>query len=608
MATSIRPSPPAAHQAPPGKLRQEPFWRARGFRTLAIILVVLFAIWYFLKPNETWLAVAGSILLVLLNIAFAIVFALVQFIAIFWFLGRSRIYWVMPGETGLTFKDYKGNPEVLEVAARIVTLLRGVKGFKEMGGEVTRGVLLVGGPGTGKSYLAQVIANESGLPFGYASAASMQSMFFGIGNIKVMGLYRKARRFSKRYGACIIFLDELDAIGASRANQGPSTGIMGGMFGGGSGLLNELLMQMDPPPVDQTRWGRFLRMLRLRRGRRYVNPPVLTMAATNIPDVLDAALLRPGRFDKRISVHAPSAGGRKEVIQYYLDKVKHDAVIDVDEMVSDSIHFTPAAIKMVVNDAVVVSHFKGKSRVEYDDWHEALESYLYGLKEPIIGMDAEDRRRIAYHEAGHAVAQFYLVPRERVTKVTIIRRGDALGMMAPKPLKEYYTETAEEVEADIKVGLASRAAEKLFLKTRMSGVTADLAGATQRAVQYLAVWGMGDNLVSILPAQGQYNPIQHNQRDLNRLLRRLLAEVEVLLKDKAQGLDAIAQALLEREELSYREVAEILGRFDPAIKLDGRETIKPTDSEAVVAAALADEEHKRKQDGGQPGTEAAYQP
>ena len=223
-----------------------------------------------------------------------------QFSLMYFFMARTRIYWVKPGETGVGFEDYKGNPEVLQAATRIVTLLKGVKGFKSMGGEVTRGVLLIGPPGTGKSYLAQAISTEAGVPFGYLSAPSLTSAWMGMGNIKVMNLYRKARKLAREYGACILFIDEIDAIGGARSSSLMGGAGMGGMgaekqaggianvmmgmgMGGGSGLLNELLLQMDPPPQETSQVGKLLRWLGLRK-KRVEMPPVLTMGATNMAE------------------------------------------------------------------------------------------------------------------------------------------------------------------------------------------------------------------------------------------------------------------------------------------------------------------------------------
>ncbi|HEV2457583.1 MAG TPA: AAA family ATPase [Ktedonobacterales bacterium] len=223
-----------------------------------VILLGLIAWWAIVNGGPQLAQLTpGTLLGFVVQVGLLLFIVIAQFIAIFWFIGRPRVYWVMPGETGYSFADYKGNPEVLEAARRIVILVRGVKGFREMGGEVSRGLLLVGPPGTGKSYLAQCISTEATLPFGYASAASFRGMFWGMDVMIVKSLYRKARRFAREYGGCILFVDEFDAIGMSRGAQGPTMGMGGGMMGlmgGGNGGLNELLMQMDPPRL-QSRGG-----------------------------------------------------------------------------------------------------------------------------------------------------------------------------------------------------------------------------------------------------------------------------------------------------------------------------------------------------------------
>lgn len=534
----------------------------RGILTLAV-LGYAFYTWAW-PVRSTWGPILLTVLFALLQIAFAIVFVIVQFAAIFWFLGRGRTYWIKPGETGVSFADYKGNPEVLESARRIVTLLKGIKEFKEMGGEAIRGLLLVGPPGTGKSYLAQCISTEANVPFGYASAPSFQNMFFGVSNLRIMMLYRKARKLAKKYGACILFIDEIDAIGQARGGRYAGQGFLGPLFGwGGSGMLNELLLQLDPPPQEVTLIGRFLRLLGLRRGRAEL-PPVLTIAATNMPDALDPALLRPGRFDRKIVVDAPNAEGRREIIEYYLSKVKHDPNIPIDYMVYDTIGYTPAAIRYVINEAVIHAHFEGRNYITYEDFTAARETHELGLRQPIRSMSLEERRRIAYHEAGHALAQYLLQPKERVVKVTIIRHGEALGFSATKPTEERFTKTREELLADIQVALAARAAEEIFLGTQMTGATADLAQATHLANLMVSAWGMDGSLYSGL-TYNQLVPDLYRKQRIERLLHQQFQNVKRLLEANRDVVIALAEELLQRDELNEAQIKAILAAFQLVI-------------------------------------------
>lgn len=532
----------------------------------------------FLLFNLDWLQRNQSLIFgglgMILQFALYMGMAIGQFAAIMWFLSRGRLYWISPTETGVGFADYKGNPDVLELARRVVILLRGVSKFKQMGGEVSRGLLLIGPPGTGKSYLAQAIASEAGVPFAYLSAPSMQSMFVGVGAMKVMSLYKKARKQARKWGACIVFIDEIDAIGGARSSNmgagGGGLGMMGGLFGGGQNLLNELLMQMDPPNIETGWWNKLLRMLGL-RVRKAEQPVVFTMAATNLAETLDRALLRPGRFDRKILVSLPDYEGRKEIIQYYLDKVKYDPELNIDRLSSDTIGYSPAEIKFIVNEAVVNAHFSGRSVATYRDWSAAREFHEWGLRQPIRAMNQDDRRRIAYHEAGHAVAAWLLRPQEPPIKATIIRYTSFLGAVQSKPMEERVTEVKEEVLADIQVSLAARAVEKLILKTEMNGVTSDLQHATRLAGAYVGIWGMGSSLYSNL-AFGQMAPDGKQKSQIEKLLEQQFEAVYALMTEHEESVHAIAQALLEREELDRDEIESIMmatsGRGSGSISAD----------------------------------------
>jgi len=553
----------------------------RAIRRIVIVAVVLWLVFNIVPSAFTFVRSTpmGPVILQLVTTAgYLFVFIGFQFSLMYFFMARTRIYWVKPGETGVSFKDYKGNPEVLEAATRIVTLLKGVKNFKDMGGEVTRGVLLIGPPGTGKSYLAQAISTEAGVPFGYLSAPSLTSAWMGMGNIKVMMLYRKARKLSREYGACILFIDEIDAIGGAR-NSSMASGAMGmrpdslidsrvnigmgigGMgMGGNSGLLNELLLQMDPPPEETSGIGKLLRWLGLRRKRTEM-PPVLTMGATNMAETLDAALLRPGRFDRKIIVAEPDADGREEIIEYYLGKVKHEPM-PIERMVSDTIGYTPVAIKYVINEAAIHAHFDNRQAINYWDFTLARELHEWGLRQPIRSMSYEERRRIAYHEAGHAYAAVKLLHKERLTKVTIVRHGSALGFAAWKPEEDIHTRTREDLLNRLQISLASRAAEEIFLNIQMSGVTGDLQSATGLAAFMIGAYGMDDSFYSFLAFGMQGMTSEAMRPRIEALLKEQFRLVKRMIENNKEAVIAIAEALILRNELTDIDVNEIMARVE----------------------------------------------
>jgi cell division protease FtsH len=541
------------------------------------IWLILFSLvlWYFFVNMLPQLSAPspGTVFLYIFQIGFAVIFIVIQFAALFWFLGRPRLYWVMPGETGVGFDDYKGNPEVLEAARRIVLLLQGVDEFKEMGGQPVRGLLLTGDPGTGKSYLAQCMSTEAGLPFAYASAASFQAMFIGMNVLMIKRLYNKARRLAREYGGCVVFMDEIDAIGMSRSAAGSRTmgmggGIFGAMGGGGMGGLNELLMQMDPPNIETGWFKKILRVLGLYHSR-VQNQPVLTVGATNIPESLDPALLRPGRFDRKIHVAPPTDKYRGEVVEYYLNKVKHDPNISLNALVQRMVEYTPVAIKHVVNEAVIIAHFDGRDMVTYKDLVEAQDVHEFGLRQ-LAELTPIERRRLAYHEAGHAVACYYLMERYFPAFVTLHQHGDlegAAAFAAWRQTETIVTWSKEDVLARIQVSLASRAAEELFLDVNLNGVTADFAGATDLASRYVGLYGMDGTLSSYL---GYANAVSGmNPLSLPKLAERTEAvlqsqfkAVKQLFQEHREAVMAVAEALIERDELVAEEIKHLIDEAD----------------------------------------------
>jgi cell division protease FtsH len=538
---------------------------------LVLFSIVLWYIFFNIVPQLSAPS-PGTVLTYVFQIGFAVMFIIIQFGALFWFLGRPRLYWVMPGETGVSFDDYKGNPEVLEAAKRIVLLLRGTEEFKQMGGQAVRGLLLTGDPGTGKSYLAQCMSTEAGVPFAYASAASFQAMFVGMNVLMIKRLYTKARRLAREYGACVVFMDEIDAIGMSRsasAGRGIGMGMGGGLFGaggGGMGGLNELLMQMDPPNIETGWFKKVLRLVGLYHSR-VQNQPVLTVGATNIPESLDPALLRPGRFDRKIHVAAPTDKYRGEVIEYYLNKVTHDPNISIPTLVARMVEYTPVAIKHVINEAVIIAHFDGRDSVTYRDIVEAQDVHEFGLRQ-LAELTPVERRRLAYHEAGHAVACYYLMDRYFPAFVTIHQHGDlegAAAFAAWRQTETIVTLSKEDVLARIQVSLASRAAEELFLDVNLNGVTGDFASATELATRYVGLYGMDGTLTSYLPllsTGGGMAGVPKLSERVEAVLQSQFQAVKRLFKDHREAVMAVAEALIERDELVAEEIKHFIDEAD----------------------------------------------
>ncbi len=554
----------------------------RLFSLRRILLVAFITAALFSAEFMTWLLTEA--LPYIMRLVMVLTFAIGQFVLIFWFLGRARMYAIWPGQgsEGISFDDYRGQPELLEQARQIVKLLRGVRVFEEAGGEPLNGLLLEGPPGTGKTWLAKAISTEAGVPFFYLDASSLQSMFMGIGPMKVMNLYRKARNAAKDYGAAIIFMDEIDAIGsrsgvAQKQENADSSTPYGRnrlpMFfgmGAGSMLLSTLLTEMDGFSTEHGWWARkktaFYKTV-LRRKPPKPQRRVLTIGATNRVQALDAAMLRPGRFDKKIRVDAPDMEGRRDILEYYLSKIAHDESIDPLVLAAETQFYTPADLKHLLNEALRYALFNGRMYITYEDFRRAQPEHEMGLRSPIKSLSKEDKYRLAAHEAGHAIALRLYMPTYRISRITIIRQGEALGHVSYQPaIEEYdYMSTYDHQLNQLRMAVAGKAGEMEFCgeDAQTLGVGGDFAYI--RAV----LRRMAD--------AGMFGPIGINQPEAKEVVSLMeeafltvLHDVRLALRYHREMGEALIQLLMEKDELLANEAEAFFdqyGLFTPKIDL-----------------------------------------
>ena len=543
---------------------------------LGIVALVLF--FYGIRSVfEGLAALVGQMPGLLITLVFYAFAFIAQFGALMWFLSRPRTYTVTPDDPqiGLSFNDYRGQPDLVDHAKTLVRILGGVERFKAAGGEMPKGMLLSGQPGTGKTFLAGVIAAEAKLPFIYIDASSLRSMWMGVDALIIISLFRKARGLARKFakpgtpGCCILFMDEIDSIGMSRGGVqgGQQQGGMGpmGMFGGMGMSLNTLLNQMDSlnAHVEDRFKVRMARWLGLVRGPVPTKPLVFVVGATNRPDTLDVALTRPGRLDRSLIVYPPDGEGRKDIIQYYLSQKAHDETCDVDMMAQDSVGWTPIHIKTIINEALIVANEDGRDKLTYKDWLNAADMRFFGLKQPIQKMSSDDKRAVAYHEAGHAVVTRYLKPEDRMQKASIIRQGEALGLVSRSEREERFQLHARQIEVDIMISLGSRAVEELILGTKLAGASSDLQAATQRALTYVARLGMGSTLL-VAPGNALGGFPEPVLVLADKMLSDLFEETKRLIREKEYAVHAVAAALMERKELIGSELDEVFAFADEA--------------------------------------------
>ena len=461
---------------------------------------------------------------------------LVLFIALFKLQGlgdKSKMYDAESEQTNITFKDVAGLDEEKNELIEIVNFLKEPKKFHEMGAKIPRGILLYGKPGTGKTLIAKAIAGEAKVPFISMSGSEFIEMFAGLGASRVRKLFEKAKKVSP----CIVFIDEIDAIGARRT--------------GGSGAesennqtLNQLLVEMDGFNTDET---------------------VIVLAATNRPEMLDKALLRPGRFDRQITIAVPDARGREEILKIHSENKPLGEDINLKDIAANTAGFTGAELANVLNEAAIIATTRHHEKIVMDDLEEAVKKVTVGLQKNSRVISDKDKKLTAYHEAGHAIVSKYLETQQDVKEISIIPRGLAGGYTMYKTNEDKYYISRTEMEEKLIALLGGRAAEKIALNDISTGASNDIEVATEIAKDMVKKYGMSDRVGPInLEAKEQYElqVFGNNIEDIigvevKNLIDAAYVKAQELILAHMDKLHAVAQRLLEKETISSEEFNQI---------------------------------------------------
>ena len=488
--------------------------------------------------------------------------------------GRSPHVLYRPSEIDVRLDDVRGAATVVEEVVKSLNLFLAHKTFSErMGGSPRRAVLFEGPPGTGKTYMAKAMAKEAGVPFLFVSASAFQSMFYGQTNRKIRSYFRALRTYARREGGAIGFIEEIDAIGTARSGLGS------GRTEGIAGIVNELLVQLQsfdqPPPGIRLR-GALVDMVNAWIPARYhLSKPVATranvlvIAATNRASDLDPALLRPGRFDRTIYFDLPSRTGRRDIIDYYLARKAHEDELDDatrrDTLAALTTGYTPVMIEHLFDEALIWAIRRGAERLSWADLQKAKMTEEIGLAQPVEYTEAE-RRTIATHESGHATVAWLVGTSRKLEVLSIVKRRQALGLLAHSETEERFTQTRSELEALIDIALGGMAAEELFFGETSSGVASDLQAATNAACQMVGALGMGDSLISLAamdaPTAGNVvAKVLSSDRDRQKVEDMLAAaksRVRAMLEEHRHVVEALRDALLERDELVGKDILEVI--------------------------------------------------
>jgi len=459
--------------------------------------------------------------------------------------GRSRARRVEPTAQRLTFDDVAGIDEAKGELVQIVDFLKEPDKYRRLGGRIPRGVLLTGPPGTGKTLLARALAGEAEVPFFSISASEFVEMFVGVGASRVRDLFAEA----KKAAPAIIFIDELDAIGRAR---GPAAGLSGG-HDEREQTLNQILTELDgfDPSIG-----------------------VIVLSATNRPEVIDPALLRPGRFDRRVALQPPDTAGRRKILAVHTRSVPLADDADLDRLAATTPGMVGADLANVVNEAALLAASRTHEAVSMADFEDALEKLILGTERRIL-LSPEERRRTAYHEAGHTIVGMLTPGADPVRKVSIIPRGVALGVTLSAPEADRFSYDRPYLLGKIKVALGGRVAEELVFGEVTTGAQADIKELTQLARNMVGLWGMSDAVgpLAVIPEESQapmFGPGEVSPEtakavddEVKRLVLEALDEVRQLLIEHRDELDMLAAALLRHETLDTDEAYEAVGMQRP---------------------------------------------
>ncbi len=457
--------------------------------------------------------------------------------------GKSKARMLDESSNEVTFADVAGCEEAKEEVAELVEFLREPSKFQKLGGHIPRGVLMIGNPGTGKTLLARAIAGEAKVPFFTISGSDFVEMFVGVGAARVRDMFEQA----KKNAPCIIFIDEIDAVGRQR----------GAGLGGGNDereqTLNQLLVEMDG--FEGT-------------------AGVIVVAATNRPDVLDPALLRPGRFDRQVTVPLPDIRGREQILHVHMRKVPISPDVKADIIARGTPGMSGADLANLVNEAALFAARSNKRLVDMDDFERAKDKIFMGAERRSMVMPERERRNTAYHESGHAVVAGLLPKTDPVHKVTIIPRGRALGVTMQLPVEDRFSMDREEILQNIAVLFGGRIAEEVFMKQMTTGASNDFERATEMARRMVTQWGMSESLGPMVYGENEAeiflgrsvtthkNVSEATMQNVDIEIRRIIDEqyslARKLVEENRDKIEAMAKALLEWETIDSDQIGDIM--------------------------------------------------